>query len=197
MSERNPNTVGVVFGALMILFGALALLAQVFRDALDWSMIWPFAVVAAGAAFFVVMFAGGRSSSAFAIPGSILGTIGLMLLYQNLTGHWESWSYGWAVIVMSVGIGITIMGLRGRNSSVRRAGLRVLRVGLILFVVFGAMFELIFFADTPSVVRQYFFPAMLILVGVYLVLTRRRELPSISSPTEPKDEVIPAQEDAT
>jgi hypothetical protein len=119
-----------------------------------------------------------------------------MLLYQNLSGHWESWSYGWAVIVMSVGVGITIMGLWGRSSGVRRAGLRVLRVGLILFVVFGAMFELIFFADTPSVVRQYFFPGMLILVGVYLVLTRTRALPSISSATEPKDEVIPAQEDA-
>src|SRR3972149_1408764 len=79
MSESNPNTCGVVVGALMILFGALALLAQVFRDALDWSMIWPFAVVAAGAAFFVVMFAGGRASSAFAIPGSILGTVGRRL----------------------------------------------------------------------------------------------------------------------
>ena len=196
MSTRATNTGAVIFGSLMILFGVLALLAQVFRNALDWSMIWPFTVIAAGAAFFVVMLAGGRSAAAFAIPGSILGTIGLMLLYQNLSGHWESWSYGWTVIVMSVGIGITLMGLWGRNTRLRGAGLRVLRVGLILFVVFGAMFELIFFASAPSAVRQYFFPAMLILVGIYLVLTRTKALPSVSSSPEPEEVNVPASEEA-
>jgi len=197
MSTRTTNSRAVIGGSLMILFGVLALLAQVFRTALDWSMIWPFTVIAAGAVFFVVMLAGGRSAAAFAIPGSILGAIGLMLLYQNLSGHWESWSYGWTVIVMSVGVGITLTGLWGRNSRLQGAGLRVLRVGLILFVVFGAMFEMIFFASSPSGVRQYFFPAMLILVGIYLVLTRMRILPSISSLTEPKEENASVQEDAS
>jgi hypothetical protein len=179
MATRPTNTGAVIVGSLMILFGALALLGQVFRTALNWGVIWPLVVIAAGAAFFVVMLAGGRSAAAFAIPGSILGVIGLMLLYQSLTGHWESWAYGWTVIVMSVGIGITIMGLWGRNSRLQGAGLRVLRVGLILLVVFGTFFELIFYSSGHPMLQQYLFPGLLILVGVYLVLTRIGLLPAI------------------
>jgi hypothetical protein len=179
MDVRRTNAGAVIVGSLMILFGALALLGQVFRTALNWGMIWPFAIIAAGAAFFVVMLAGGRSTAAFAIPGSILGMIGLMLLYQNISGYWESWSYGWALIVVSVGIGITIMGLWGRNRRLQSAGLRVLRVGIILFVVFGTFFELIFIGSSQSPLRQYLFPGLLILVGLYLVLTRAGLLPPI------------------
>jgi hypothetical protein len=179
MATRTTNTGAVIVGSLMILFGALALLGQVFRTALDWGAIWPFAIIAAGLAFFVVMVAGGRSAAAFAIPGSILGMIGLMLLYQSLSGNWESWSYGWSLIVVSVGIGITIMGLWARNPRLQSAGLRVLRVGFILFVIFGTFFELIFLSSSRTALRQYLFPGLLILVGVYLVLTRAGVLPTI------------------
>ncbi len=179
MATRSTNTGAVIVGSLMILFGALALLGQVFRTTLNWGVIWPLAIIAAGLAFFVVMIAGGRSAAAFAIPGSILGMIGLMLLYQSLSGNWESWSYGWALIVVSVGVGITIMGLWGRNPRLQSAGLRVLRVGLILFVIFGTFFELIFLSSSRPVLRQYLFPGLLIVVGVYLVLTRVGLLPTI------------------
>jgi hypothetical protein len=115
-----------------------------------------------------------------AIPGSIITTIGLMLFYQNLTGHWESWSYGWTVILMSVGLGIFIMGLWGQNETQRAAGLRVLRIGLIMFVIFGAFFELIFTAGRPFGLRSVIFPAGLILLGLYLILARSGLLSSRS-----------------
>jgi hypothetical protein len=194
MADRSTNTGAVIVGSLMILFGALALLGQIFRNALDWGMIWPFAIIAAGLAFFVVMLAGGRSAAPFAIPGSILGMIGLMLLYQNLSGHWESWAYGWTVIVMSVGIGITITGLWGRNPRLQSAGLRVLRIGLILFVVFGTFFELLFLGSSASPLRQYLFPGLLILVGVYLVLTRAGILPTIGPREESPGSAEPMEE---
>lgn len=179
MATRSTNTGAVIVGSLMILFGALALLGQVFRATLNWGLIWPLAIIAAGLAFFVVMLAGGRSAAAFAIPGSIIGMIGLMLLYQSLSGHWESWSYGWSLIVVSVGVGITIMGLWARNPRLQSAGLRVLRVGLILFVIFGTFFELVFMGSSGAALRLYVFPGLLILVGVYLVLTRVGLLPTI------------------
>jgi hypothetical protein len=188
MATRSTNTGAVIVGSLMILFGALALLGQVFRYALNWGVIWPFAIIAVGLAFFVVMFAGGRSAAAFAIPGSILGMIGLMLLYQSLSGNWESWSYGWALIVVSVGIGITIMGLWGRNPRLQSAGLRVLRVGLILFVIFGTFFELIFLSPSGAALRAYLFPGLLIVIGVYLVLTRAGLLPTIGPSLDASDE---------
>ena len=177
MSSQR-NTGALVGGSLLIIFGVLALLGKLFQSFNFWNTFWPFVIIGVGLLFFVGMFAGGRSVSGLAIPGSIITTIGLMLFYQNITNHWESWSYGWTVILMSVGVGIFIMGLWGQNGNQRAAGLRVLRIGLILFVIFGAFFELIFTAGRPFGLRAIIFPVGLILLGLYLVLSRSGLLPS-------------------
>ena len=177
-SKRNTGS--LVGGSLLIIFGILALLGKLFQNFNFWNTFWPFFIIGVGLLFFVGMFAGGRSVSGLAIPGTIITTIGLMLFYQNLTNHWESWSYGWTVILMSVGLGIFIMGMWGQNLSQRAAGLRVLRIGLIMFVIFGAFFELIFTAGRPFGLRSIFFPAALILLGLYLVISRSGLLPGRS-----------------
>ena len=177
-AQRNIGS--LVGGALLIIFGALALFGQLFRNLNFWETFWPFFVIGVGLLFFVGMLAGGRSVSGLAIPGSIVTTIGLMLFYQNLSGHWESWSYGWTVILMSVGLGIFIMGLWGQNVTQRAAGLRLLRLGLIMFVIFGAFFELIFTAGRPFGLRSVIFPVALILLGLYLILARSGLLPGRS-----------------
>jgi hypothetical protein len=177
-SQRNVGS--LVGGALLIIFGALALLGKIFWNLDFWGTFWPFFIIGFGLLFFVGMFAGGRSVSGLAIPGSIITTIGLMLFYQNLTNHWESWSYGWTVILMAVGLGIFIMGAWGQNATQRAAGLRVLRIGVIMFIIFGAFFELIFTAGRPFGLRSIIFPAGLILLGLYLILTRSGLLPGHS-----------------
>jgi hypothetical protein len=118
------------------------------------------------------MFAGGKSMAGLAIPGSIIGGIGLMLLVQSLTGYWQSRAYGWTVILILVGVGVFIMGVYTSDEHRRQSGLRVVRVGVILFIIFGGFFELIFNAFQPRGVWQYLFPILLILLGVYLVVTR-------------------------
>jgi hypothetical protein len=178
-SQRNAGS--LVGGGLLIIFGLLALLGQLFRGFNFWNTFWPFFIIGFGLLFFVGMFAGGRSVSGLAIPGAIITTIGLMLFYQNITNHWESWSYGWTVILMAVGLGIFIMGLWGQNTSQRAAGLRVLRIGLVMFIIFGAFFELIFTSGMPFGLRSIIFPAALILLGLYLVLTRSGLLPGRST----------------
>jgi hypothetical protein len=179
MSERSNNSGALIGGALMIAFGLLALAGQLLRNVFNWTWLWPFSIIAFGVLFFVVMLAGGRRAAAFAIPGSIITGIGLILLFQNLTGMWETWSYGWTLILMAVGIGITLMGLWEQNPDRQLAGLRVLRVGFILFVIFGAFFELRLNPSAPITLRTYFFPGLLILVGAYLILTRTGILPSL------------------
>jgi len=174
-SQRNAGA--LVGGGLLIIFGLLALAGQLFRGFNFWNTFWPFFIIGFGLLFFVGMIAGGRSVSGLAIPGSIFTAIGLMLFYQNITNHWESWAYGWTVILMAVGVGIFIMGLWGQNLSQRAAGLRVLRIGLVLFIIFGAFFELIFTAGGPFGLRSIVFPAALILLGIYLVVTRSGLLP--------------------
>ncbi len=181
-SQRNVGS--LVGGSLLIIFGALILLGKLFQNIDFWDTFWPFFIIGFGLLFFVGMFAGGRSVSGLAIPGSIITTIGLMLFYQNITNHWESWSYGWTVILMAVGLGIFIMGVWGQNATQRTAGLRVLRIGLIMFIIFGAFFELIFTAGMPFGLRSIFFPAALILLGLYLILTRSGLLTSRSQETD-------------
>lgn len=177
-SQRNIGS--LVGGALLIIFGMLALLGQLFRSLDFWGTFWPFIIIGMGILFLVGMLAGGRSVSGLAIPGTIITTIGLMLFYQNITNHWESWSYGWTVILMSVGVGIFIMGVWGQSQTQRAAGLRVLRIGVILFIIFGAFFELIFTAGRPFGLRAIIFPAGLILLGLYLILMRSGLLPGRS-----------------
>lgn len=165
--EKNRSNVGaLVGGTLLIAFGLLSLAGQIFRG-LNWGFFWPFIVIAFGALFFVAMFSGGKGSAAFAIPGSIISGVGLILLFQNFTKHWESMSYFWALIIMFVGIGIYIMGWYGGDDGQKRSGAGVIKVGLFLFIIFGAFFEMIFESFGGML-----FPIMLILLGGYLILTR-------------------------
>lgn len=170
--NKSRNAGALIGGSVLIAIGILSLLGQVFRQINFWETFWPLIIIGVGAVFFAAMFAGGRSVSGLAIPGSIFSAIGLMLFYQNLTNHWESWAYGWTVILMSVGVGIYLMGAWGGRSEQRQAGLGVLRIGLILFVIFGAFFELIFSGGMPLGLRTIFFPAALIVLGLYLILSR-------------------------
>lgn len=181
-SQRNAGS--LVGGGLLIIFGLLALVGQLFRGFNFWNTFWPFFIIGFGLLFFVGMFAGGRSVSGLAIPGTIITTIGLMLFYQNITNHWESWSYGWTVILMAVGLGIFIMGWWGQSASQRASGLSVLRIGLILFIIFGAFFELIFTSGRSLGLRSIIFPVGLILLGLYLVLSRSGLLPRRSASTD-------------
>lgn len=166
MESNRSKTGGLVAGSLLILFGLLALATQLF-DGVDWGMLWPFALIAAGGLFFAAMVAGGKPSAAFAIPGSIVSGLGLIFLIQTITGHWESMSYAWTLIVLFVGVGIYIMGRFGEDASQQAAGARVMKIGFILFLIFGTLFELIF-----SSLGNLIFPILLIGAGAYLVLSR-------------------------
>ena len=162
----------LVAGLVLIAFGLLALAGQILRGFPFWSYLWPFIIIGFGGLFFVGMLAGGKSMAGLAIPGTIIGGLGLMMFIQNLTGYWESWSYSWTVILVLVGLGIFIMGLYTEDFHRRQAGLKVMKVGAILFVIFGGFFELIFSAFRPYGIQQYLFPLLLVLVGVYLVVVR-------------------------
>jgi hypothetical protein len=184
MQTNRSNVGALIAGTLLIVFGLLALAGQLFRF-VDWGALWPFAIIAFGALFFVAMFTGGKQAAAFAIPGSIVGGIGLILLFQNITGHWESMSYFWALIIMFVGVGIYLMGWYGGDANQKGAGARVMKVGFILFLIFGTFFEMIF-----SSFGNIVFPVLLILLGGYLILSRSG-LFSGKKTEEPSDHSIP------
>jgi len=166
MQTNRSNIGAFVGGAILIAFGLLSLTGQLFR-ALNWNFLWPFIIIAIGGVFFVAMFAGGKQAAAFAIPGSIVSGVGLVLLFQTILDHWESMSYFWTLIILFVGTGIYIMGWYAADTKQKESGWRVMKIGFILFIIFGTFFEMIFSGFSNTL-----FPILLIAVGGYLVLTR-------------------------
>ena len=184
MQTNRSNAGTLVAGIILVIFGLLALAGQFLRI-MDWGFIWPFIIIGFGAMFFVAMVAGGKQCAAFAIPGSIISGIGLILLFENITGHWESMSYFWTLIIMFVGIGIYIMGWYGGDENQKRSGWGVMKVSFILFIIFGAFFELLF-----SSFNSLIFPVLLIVLGAYLILSRSGLFGGRKT-EEPSDNSIP------
>jgi hypothetical protein len=188
--KRNYGALAV--GVVLICLGALSLLERLFKGTSFWGWVWPILIMGFGALFFVGMFVFGKSFSWMAIPGSIIAANGIMLFLQNLTGRWETWSYSWTVILISVGLGIFIMGAWEGNASRKKAGRKVMEIGFILFVIFGAFFEIIFSLGAPDGWRAYMFPIALLVLGSYLVIKQlgMKKRQSIVEQEQP-DVVVP------
>jgi hypothetical protein len=166
------NRTNLTLGVILIIIGALFLLGQFF-DFLNWDSLWPFIVIGVGAAFFVGMIVGGKPASGLAIPGSILSMIGLILFFQNTFNLWESWSYAWALIIVAVGIGIMISGKWGEHPDQVKSGWDLTKLGLILFLVFGALMNFVFNVSGVTQPRSsLIFAIILAVLGLALLISR-------------------------
>jgi hypothetical protein len=165
--QSNRSNRGALVGwILLIAFGLLSLSMRLLRF-VDWGLLWPFSVIGFGALFFVAMLEGGKQFAILAIPGSFIGGMGLVFLFQNITGHWELMSYFWTLVIIFLGLGIYIMGLQEEDAKQKEAGWLVMKAGLVLFLIFGTFFEMLF-----SSLNQIFLPVLLIALGTYIVLRR-------------------------
>jgi uncharacterized membrane protein YfcA len=95
-------------------------------------------------------------------------------------------SYFWTLIIMFVGVGIFLMGWYGGDENQRQSGWRVMKVGFILFIIFGAFFEMIF-----TSAGNLIFPILLILLGGYLVLSRSGLFGARKIEEQPKNDSLP------
>ena len=133
-----------------------------------------------GLFFFAGMIAMGKSGAPLAVPGSIVTMVGMILLYQAITGHWASWAYAWALIFpTAVGVGIAITGLWGDEPKAVRTGTTMATIGLIVFLFFGVFFELLLNISgfRSGMAGRILFPLMIIGAGVgllFLALSPRR-----------------------
>jgi hypothetical protein len=134
-----------------------------------WELFWPIFVIIPGLLFFAGMVALGRSGGPLAIPGAVVTTVGLILLQQAAFERYDTWAYAWALLVVAVGLGLLIFGWWSERPSVRSAGWRVLKVGAVLFVVFGAFFEL-WLGLGGGAWRDVAWLVLLVLLGVLLLL---------------------------
>lgn len=175
MDVKN-NRSSMIIGTLLLATGILALLGQIFGQG-GRGLLWPVIIIGFGMAFFVGMLLGGRSFGPLAVPGSIITGIGLILFIQNFFSIWETWSYTWALIVCFVGIGLFIYGSWSDLPDLRGSGLKIAQVGLILFLIFGILFEGVFaISGITQPVSGLLWPIVLIVLGLGMLVIRTARL---------------------
>ena len=172
MNETNgsgsDNRLRIIGGLLLITLGVVLLLTNNFYFPM-MSALWPFIIIAVGAAFFVAMVVRGPQGGALAIPGSILSLLGIILLIQTFTNNWVNMSYLWPIFVFGgIGTGLLIESWWSDKLELKRAGYTMLVLALVFFVAFGTFFSALFGESNTVAV----FAVLLIGAGVLTLVLR-------------------------
>ena len=169
-SAGSANNAGVAIGAILVVIGVLFLAGQFLGAALG-RYLWPFFVIVPGAAFVVWgLLTANSAGEGLSIFGTMVTITGLLLFYQNITGHWQSWAYAWALVApVGPGLGQVLYGAVRARSDLAASGWRVMRVGLIMFAVMAAFFELVL-GISGFGMGSYSWPIFLIGLGVVLLV---------------------------
>jgi len=176
--QKNQRRTNQMLGLLLVILGALFMVGRVFNVPLG-QYLWPFILIIPGLLFFAGMIAGGKAAGPLAVPGSIVTMTGLILLYQSITGAWASWAYIWSLIFpTSIGVGLIISGLWSDTPVLVKNGTRWATVGMIIFLITGAFFELLLNISGTRV-SSLLWPALLIGVGAWMLM-RQRTAQSVS-----------------
>ena len=150
---------------------------------------WPWAVIVPGLVLLVIAtvlsYPTGLVS---AIAGSIITTVGVLLLYQQSTDHWESWAYVWALIPAAAGLAILAYGLLFRRRRLVGLGARIAAVAGLLFVALMWIVETVFRTGSAPIAIETWGPAIVIVLGVLIVANSLRRRPSTARP--PGDESL-------
>jgi hypothetical protein len=165
-----------VIGSAIILFGLLFLLGRMID--LDLRTLWPLFIIVPGAVVLVsgLAAAPGGAGTAATVTGGQLTGVGLLLLFQNLTGLWQTWAYAWALIwPTTIGLALVARGSLSSDDRMVRTGSTNVVTGLVLFLVGFAFFEGILNISGSSlgVIGDFALPIVLIGAGL-LVMFRRR-----------------------
>jgi O-antigen/teichoic acid export membrane protein len=160
-----------LLGGLLIAVGLVFFVGQ-WLD-VDWgAATWPFYVIAPGLALLAFGLTQ-RDGSGLTVAGSIVTIVGLLLLYQNATDHWESWAYAWALVGPGgSGLGMLLYGTRSGNRKMARQGFWQVLTAIGLFVAGFIFFEgIIGISGRRLPLPDWVLPAAVIGLGV-LVLIR-------------------------
>jgi hypothetical protein len=159
MEKKKSN---FAWGIILILFGAF-LLANQLVPGLKVLFDWPWIIMAVGAVF--ILLAVFTQTGGLAIPGCIVGGVGAILYYQNLTGNWETWSFAWSLIPGFVGVGIALAALISpkEHPDGLSASLTLISISLVMFFIFGG-------AKFFGVESFILWPIIVIALGIFLLV---------------------------
>jgi hypothetical protein len=165
--QTGPS--GVAVGAILVIVGAILLGGQVL-DINIGDLGWPLIIVAIGVALLLIGLVV-VNESGMVVGGTVVTTVGLVLLYQNQTGHWESWAYAWALVGPAAsGLGLALWGIRSRDRHDVRNGTWGLLGGLAFFAVGFLFFEgIIGISGERLPLPEWALPALVIGIGVVIL----------------------------
>jgi hypothetical protein len=172
MLSTSPDRGRVVVGGLLILVGVAVLAGQAFDVRLG-ERDWPYLVLLPGLGLLLVgLLLEGPGGVGLSIAGAITTMTGAVLLYQESTGAYASWSYAWALVAPGgVGLGMLLSGLAHGDRELTDGGGRVALIGVGLFVGFGVFFEgALGLSPDGGLFGAPLVPAALVLVGVLVIL---------------------------
>lgn len=161
-------------GALLIVFGLILLIGQIF-DIHVGAVLWPFLILVPGIfLFFGALALEDEAAKALAILSGILTMVGVVLLVQNATDTWASWSYAWALVAPTgPGFALWLLGSLKDRDDLVKTGKDLTGVGLVLFVIGAAFFELVIGINGFGLGR-YALPLLLIGLGLILLVRNLR-----------------------
>ena len=137
-SQRSNLTLGVI----LVVLGAVFIAANIipsFHFLLNQINSWPMIIEAVALGLLLLGLVIGVPD--MAVPATIVGGIGGILWWQNLTGNWASWAYAWALIPGFVGVGMLLAKvLGGKDRYNVGSALSAIVSSLVMFVIFGAFF---------------------------------------------------------
>ena len=152
----------IVAGGLLILLGLAFLVLRLVPGLQGTWFSWPLIIVGVGVFLLIMGLVSGGPG--MAVPACIVGGIGALLYWQNLTGHWDTWSFAWTLIPGFVGVGLLLAGLLGEKpGEMIRAGAVMLVISAALFLIFGS------FLGGLQLLGAYW-PVLLIGLGVLLLV---------------------------
>ena len=168
----RPGSPGAAWlGGVLIVLGLIFFASQQLNIDIG-EATWPFYVILPGLAVATLGLTQNRGSG-LTIAGSIVTMVGLVLLYQNATNHWESWAYAWALVGPGgSGIGMLLYGTRSGDVKMARDGFWTVLWALGLFAAGFVFFEgVIGISGRRLPLPQWTLPVAVILIGM-LVLVR-------------------------
>jgi len=168
------DALGLIFGVGLVGFGVLLLLGRLLGFRLG-RLLWPLIILGPGVlTYLLALVLESPAGEIVCVPASVITMLGLLLFYQNLTGHWESWAYGWTLIApTSLGLGYLLFGvLRNRPDKVH-VGRGLAAVGGVIFLVGFVFFELLLNVSGLGLGR-WAWPCLLLALGLFLVLRTLR-----------------------
>ena len=154
-----------IFGGLfLILIGGFLFALRLVPGMQTWLDVfadWPMILILV--AVLMLVFGLLVNAPGMAVPACIVGGIGGILLYQNNTQDWGSWSYMWALIPGFVGLGVILSAIvEGRLRHEISGGLWLIFISAVLFITFSALLGGI------TVFGNYW-PVLIILLGVWII----------------------------